>query len=148
MVESSKTCSKCKETKSLSSFHNSKFHKDGKWYMCKSCKGVYDRRRGSEYRQRLKKTVYDHYGYTCKCCGETETLFLCIDHINGDGSAHRHQITNGRPHWQGCGPDTYRWIIKHNFPSTFQVLCHNCNWAKSRGGCPHQKTSRLAATQS
>ena len=33
----------------------------------------------------------------------------------------------------------YRWLEKNGFPSGFQTLCHNCNWAKSRGGCPHQR---------
>jgi hypothetical protein len=24
-----------------------------------------------------------------------------------------------------------------NYPAGYQVLCFNCNWAKSHGGCPH-----------
>jgi hypothetical protein len=31
------------------------------------------------------------------------------------------------------------WLVKNKFPGGFQVLCHNCNYAKARSGrCPHQ----------
>lgn len=33
--------------------------------------------------------IYSHYGRECKCCGETEPIFLTLDHINDDGSAQR-----------------------------------------------------------
>jgi hypothetical protein len=33
----------------------------------------------------------------------------------------------------------YRWLVKNNFPKEFQILCHNCNFAKFRlGTCPHE----------
>jgi len=33
----------------------------------------------------------------------------------------------------------YRWLVENDFPEGFQILCHNCNFAKSHnpGGCPH-----------
>jgi hypothetical protein len=38
----------------------------------------------------------------------------------------------------------YRWLAKKNFPEGFQVLCANCNVAKSQNGvCPHQYGPRL-----
>lgn len=148
MAESSKVCPKCKETLPVSSFQKDKYKKDGKWYQCTSCKMPGDRARGKKYRDNLKEKVYDHYGRTCVCCGEIEMIFLTLDHINNDGAAHRRKIIGNNRRDGACGPQTYRWIIKNNFPNSFQVLCLNCNWAKSRGGCPHQKTSKLAATQS
>lgn len=46
---------------------------------------------------------------------------LQIDHVNGGGSNDR-KIR--------IGSNFYRWLIKHNFPEGFQVLCANCNWIK------------------
>jgi hypothetical protein len=77
-----------------------------------------------------KKLVYDHYGRRCLCCGVTSEVFLAIDHVNNDGEVDRRQTG---------GAQLYRKIIKHNYPNTYQTLCHNCNWAKSHGGCPHAK---------
>jgi hypothetical protein len=28
-------------------------------------------------------------------------------------------------------------VENNGMPDDFQVLCHNCNYAKSHGGCPH-----------
>lgn len=68
----------------------------------------------------------------CSCCGETETKFLSIDHINGGGDAHRREV--------GFGKSFYQWLRKNKFPPGFQILCHNCNMAKGfYGQCPHKK---------
>ncbi len=154
MAEASKTCSRCKEPLPLSSFHKNKCNKDGHHHACKECRKAYDivweashkelrNKKNKEYRANLKKQVYDHYKRRCTCCGETEEIFLSVDHINEDGAEQRRIVGNGRKRWGG-GEATYTWIIRHNFPDTFQILCINCNWAKSRGGCPHQKTSKLS----
>lgn len=38
------------------------------------------------------------------------------------------------------------WIIRNDFPDGFQVLCHNCNFAKGKKGnnnmCPHEKARK------
>ncbi len=77
-----------------------------------------------------KMQVIQGYGNQCACCGENNSAFLTIDHINGGGSAHRR--TTGH---------FYRWLIKNNFPKdNLQLLCMNCNWAKRfLGQCPHQQ---------
>jgi hypothetical protein len=32
------------------------------------------------------------------------------------------------------------WLVQHNFPTGFQILCMNCNFAKGKlGTCPHQE---------
>lgn len=79
-------------------------------------------------RARCKELVFDHYGRACTCCGESEPVFLVIDHINEDGAEHRKRIQASR---------FYQWLVRQGFPEEFQTLCHNCNFAKSRGGCPH-----------
>lgn len=70
----------------------------------------------------------------CKCCGESTYEFLTVDHINNDGSKHRREIGSR-------GDDICRWLIKNKFPSGFQILCMNCNFAKGKyKSCPHTKT--------
>ncbi|HYT41037.1 MAG TPA: hypothetical protein VEP90_01705 [Methylomirabilota bacterium] len=78
-----------------------------------------------------------HYGGetpTCACLGCRETIdqFLCIDHINGGGNDHRKEIKRN-------GAAFYQWLRTNSYPEGFQVLCHNCNMAKSLyGKCPHE----------
>ena len=80
-------------------------------------------------KQQAKKIVFEHYGNVCSCCGETEIMFLTIDHVNNDGNKDR-RIN---------GTHIYKRIIKEGFPSHFQILCRNCNWGKhvNGGTCPH-----------
>lgn len=88
----------------------------------------------------LKDMVFQSYGgYVCNCCGETEPLFMCIDHINNDGADHRHKE-------KIYGRNIYTWLRKNNYPEGFQVLCQNCNFGKfmNKGSCPH-KTKILSA---
>ncbi len=78
--------------------------------------------------------VITHYGGKCACCGEARMEFLCIDHINGGGLAHRRVA--------GMGTHMYKWIIKNGFPDDLRVLCHNCNMSYGfYGYCPHQQHS-------
>lgn len=81
--------------------------------------------------QAMRMMVFEAYGGArCKCCGEENYAFLTIDHVNNDGAAHRAAI----------GKHLYRWLIEHDYPEGFQVLCMNCNFGKHRnnGVCPHQ----------
>jgi hypothetical protein len=77
--------------------------------------------------------VLCHYGGNppkCACCGENTIEFLSIDHVNNDGFKHRKLV--------GGGSSLNKWLVKHNFPIGFQILCHNCNCAKGfYGKCPH-----------
>jgi hypothetical protein len=98
----------------------------------------------SEYNRKsllkLKREVMDAYGGCCACCGETELVFLTIDHVNDDGAEHRREMAaeSGFEYSQ-AGARTYRWLRKNNYPDGFQVLCANCNCGKqwNRGVCPH-----------
>lgn len=83
---------------------------------------------------RIRKTVIEHYGGKCVCCGESRLEFLALDHINGGGSKHRREFGSGH---------LYHWVLKQNFPEGFQVLCHNCNLSLGHYGyCPHGTITR------
>jgi len=85
----------------------------------------------------VRDLVLTHYSGgppSCACCGESIRILLSIDHIVGGGNKHRKAVTNGR------GSEAfYRWLIKNEYPSGYQVLCRNCNYGKwANGGiCPH-----------
>lgn len=86
----------------------------------------------------LRKEVFEAYGgFVCTCCGETEPLFLSVDHIYNDGNEMRNTGTHARG-----GTAFYQWIRRHKFPPGFQILCMNCNTGKHRNGgtCPHQSS--------
>lgn len=36
-------------------------------------------------------------------------------------------------HYRGGSSKTYAWLVRHNFPEGFQVLCSPCNVSKSNG---------------
>lgn len=83
---------------------------------------------------KMRSTVLDAYGRKCACCGELESKFLAVDHINGNGNQHRFSVGGNKK------SPILRWLIKNNFPKDFQLLCHNCNMAKACYGiCPHQE---------
>jgi hypothetical protein len=156
---STKQCKVCKLILPISSF--SQFY--GK--VCRSCRKDYNATRYLEnksdilaknkkwkienaprfhsqqkdYRTRkraeMKAEVLAHYDGRCDCCGETEILFLTIDHINGNGWEHRRMIGK---------TDMWKWLYHNDYPDGFRILCYNCNAGRYHNGgvCPHQ----LAAT--
>ena len=90
---------------------------------------------------RCRDEVYAAYGgYRCACCGETERMFLSIDHIDNDGALER---KSGK--YTGGGSAFYSWLRKMSFPAGYQVLCMNCQIGKHKNGgvCPHQTSSAL-----
>jgi len=147
-----KKCKKCGAQKELTAFYvrtNGKISSP-----CKTCtiamtKARYqgpqhesikaaDRAYATAKRARIREAVFAAYGgYKCACCGESEQKFLTIDHVKNDGATFRRQIAGTRT---AAGYVTYRWLLKHNFPSGYQVLCMNCNHGKrmNAGVCPHQ----------
>lgn len=73
--------------------------------------------------------VLSHYGLNCICCGEGNTRFLTLDHVNNDGYLHR----------KGMRVNICRWAKVNNYPDTLQTMCFNCNLGKAHNGgvCPH-----------
>jgi len=89
---------------------------------CKSC-----RKRAN---QQLRATVFDRYGDACACCQSTANLG--IDHVDGNGRAHRDELF-GRGGGRASGYEFYVWLIKSGFPEGFQILCGPCNASKQKG---------------
>jgi hypothetical protein len=83
-------------------------------------------------RAKRRLDLINAYGGKCACCGETESEFLILDHIDGGGNKHRKEI--GRT-------SMGRWARKHNYPDTLQLLCANCNLSKELGNefCIHKR---------
>lgn len=100
--------------------------------------GASTRKARISYYQMQKAVALDHYGNECECCGDGDPDILTIDHIDGNGAAHRKTI----PASQICS-----WLIRNNFPPGFRVLCFNCNWrsrrALERTGLPLQTIRNL-----
>lgn len=104
----------------------------------------YMRRRESQlarhraYAQRIRAEVIEAYGGRCRCCGETEPMFLTIDHVYGNGSQERRQLSTQKI---GTGSCFYRWLQTHGYPQEgYQLLCFNCNRGKSQSReCPHRR---------
>lgn len=102
----------------------------------KAARKSYMRLQYTDHRNR----VFDHYGRQCACCGESEPLFLSVDHVNNDGHLQR------RSPGKTSHNNIYGWLVRNGFPDGFQILCSNCNHGKHRNGgvCPHiQKVQRL-----
>lgn len=148
-----KRCSNCKKwfPATTTHFFVDKTRWDGLTHRCKRCrvdaharwvedqtttKKVQLKQDIRRYGRQLRQRVLRHYGGMpprCACCGETIVEFLVIDHIDGQGNLHRKEI--GR-----YGEGFYYWLKQHDFPTGFQVLCHNCNMARGLYGyCPHEK---------
>ena len=107
--------------------------RDGKFHgRCRVCAKAHNK--GWHKKQRYE--VLKHYSGGliphCACCNETAIEFLSMDHIDGNGAAHRRATpeVNGK---------LARWLKNNKFPGGFRVLCMNCNVALGHyGACPHQ----------
>ncbi len=92
------------------------------------------RQQVKRYRSKVRMEVLTYYSKgkpNCACCGIKHVEFLTIDHKDGGGSQHRKQIGNSSFKF-------YLWLRKNKYPKNFQVLCHNCNFAKHvYKVCPH-----------
>lgn len=153
-----KRCTGCHLEKTLELFTVCKTHPDGRSHRCKVCQkkkrdanrehilaaGRRRRRerpdlylaRDKRQRDKIRMEVLTHYGgeygLKCRCCGTSELVFLALDHINGGGLKHMREV-------KAYGGGYYKWLRAHGLPPILQILCHNCNYAKAHGGCPHKK---------
>lgn len=89
---------------------------------CTDCRNQHKR----ETEAAMRIAVLGLLGGACACCGITETVFLDLDHIAGDGAAERARVNSA----------TWRLALRE--PERFRILCRNCNWAVYLGKCPHE----------
>ena len=152
-----KTCARCKQAKPLGDFYAGR-NADGRHSYCKPCVSEYQaayvarrrsdplalrrdqgksRQRTRSSARRLRLQVIEAYGGVCACCGEAEEAFLAVDHKFNDGAAERREMGKGRDNPDPLG--FYRSLRDRGWPKDrYQLLCHNCNFAKARrGACPH-----------
>jgi len=90
------------------------------------------RKAGSSYRVTLRREMIAAYGGVCTCCQESHHQFLSLEHMNGDGAAHREKV--------GRNAQAQLVDLKNRgWPKDgYTVLCFNCNIAKgAHGTCPH-----------
>jgi hypothetical protein len=92
-----------------------------------------ERENSRRARQAARDAVLDHYGRVCACPGCGATKRLTIDHVNGDGKAHRIALFG----YNAESYRMYRWLIEQGFPDGFQVLCGPCNSSKKNGQACH-----------
>lgn len=78
---------------------------------------------------RLRDQMFEKIGPFCRACGETEPLFLTIDHINNDGWERRKE-----PRSREIGVGLYTDIIRDGLRGDLECLCFNCNFGKRRNG--------------
>jgi hypothetical protein len=89
-------------------------------------------RRAREQNARLRAQVIAGYGGACACCGERTPEFLALDHIDGNGHSY---LPSGR---RRTGVKLYPQVIAEGFPTSYRLLCHNCNLSLGYWGyCPH-----------
>ena len=112
--------------------HREKRRAYGKYWNAKNCDRL--RQKNKEYGQKARDQAFQAYGGPiCKCCGEVEVRFLSLDHVNNDGAEHRRKDYSS-------GKGLHYWVRKMGYPSGFQVLCMQCNFAKGKYGiCPHRE---------
>lgn len=132
-----KRCNGCEKIKDVSEFSR---RGNGYQSICRECFRDYskDHREAisaqqREWRTKIKRSVIDHYGGQCQCCGESEIAFLVLDHIENNGAEWRKLNKSA---------SLIYWAHKSGHPKGLQVLCANCNMAKhfTPGGCPHRPT--------
>ncbi len=90
---------------------------------------------------KVKTEAMIHYSNAdpprCVCCGETEIMFLSLDHIKDDGYIQKRKDSHdGKNRIAGY----YYWLKRNNYPAGLQTLCMNCNFGKRLNGgtCPHK----------
>lgn len=82
-----------------------------------------------------RQNCFDGYGGKCVCCAESNYAFLTIDHVNQNGAEER------KKNQSAGGVLLYKKLVELGFPAGYQLMCFNCNCARSlrsNGICPHE----------
>jgi hypothetical protein len=97
-------------------------------------KNAYERAYKKRIMAELREQLFTIYGNKCACCGESNPLFLTLDHINSD----RKQVDE----LLGLRNTVQRYqeAISCADGTKYQILCYNCNLGRSLNGgiCPHK----------
>jgi hypothetical protein len=94
-----------------------------------------------EYSKRLSNSDIP----CCNCCGlNSHVDFLALDHVFGRVEMDSIPELVAIGYSSKLESSKLRdWIMQNNFPDGFQILCHNCNFAKgfprNNGKCVHKK---------
>lgn len=101
------------------------YTKEGKphWLSTEAFNNINERSRKTRWKNKLK--VIAAYGGGCSGCGITDPIVLQVDHVFDNGKDH--VDSKGR---RITGNQLYSNIIKHKYPSDYQILCANCNVRK------------------
>lgn len=88
-----------------------------------------------KYQANQRDKFLTMYGGKCSCCGESEKVFLTLDHIQGGGRA---ELKGQHTKY------AYVRAIQEYDPMKYQILCWNCNSGRQLNGgmCPHQVGDR------
>lgn len=86
----------------------------------------------------FKVEMLARYGTSCACCGESNPVFLTLDHPENNGAAERRELK------KMSGFRFYEYLKKQGWPDGYRVLCWNCNcgrqWNRANPGtCPHEE---------
>jgi len=105
--------------------HKEEYDKYNKAYYAKNQES--QKEKAKQLARSIRLEVLAHYGGKCLFCGDKNTNHLSIDHIDNNGAEHRKTFNLE-------GGKIYRWLRKNNYPSGFQILCHNHNFEKGHYG--------------
>lgn len=106
-----------------------------RWAAANPDKALFNKAAQKRRRLRLRAEMIEAYGGECECCGEMAAEFMTIDHLRGNGQAHRGSIGGGGTHFLAV-------LKQQGWPKDgLRLLCMNCNWATRFGRtCPHKLT--------
>lgn len=99
---------------------------------CHICKKISDKKIKENLRKKAFKKINLTDKICCECCGECEYKFLCLDHLNNNGSKDRKKYSS----WT-----ILKRILKMtNSEKEYRILCFNCNNGRvhNNGICPHK----------
>ena len=83
-----------------------------------------ERLKNKKSQKARRRKVFDILGRRCVCCGETDEIYLEVDHVFNDGN--KEQKGSGK--WEAI----YKKLQVE--PGRYQILCCNCNKAKHYNG--------------
>lgn len=111
---STKFCPRCSTDKPTTDFNRAVRRHDGLSGYCAACM----RQLNADLAARQRAQLVDALGGCCATCGFTNPLALQVDHVNGNGNAHRRALNSHS-----------RTLLRlaTESPSAFQLLCANCN---------------------